>query len=39
MSLLFNLMLASQERISIKWQQVKRKCTKISKAGKKNASL
>jgi hypothetical protein len=29
MSLLFNLMLASQERISIKWQQVRRKCTKF----------
>jgi hypothetical protein len=35
MSLLFNLMLASQERISIKRQQVKRKCTKFKKLVKK----
>ncbi len=35
MSLLFNLMLASQERISIKWQQVRRKYTKFKKLVKK----
>ncbi len=35
MSLLFNLMLASQERISIKWQQVRKKCTKFKKLVRK----
>jgi hypothetical protein len=35
MSLLFNLMLASQERICIKWQQVERKCTKFKKLVRK----
>jgi hypothetical protein len=35
MSLLFNLMLASQGRISIKWQEVRKKCTKFKKLGRK----
>jgi hypothetical protein len=35
MSLLFNLMLASQERISIKWQQVRKKSTKFKKLVRK----